>query len=94
MSISNIFDIPQYYYFEAGNDYVGSLNGLNFKIKHSDVLTIYLYHGAKSYELSEPYAKETFSNDVQGYSELVQWLESEYLTHKQTEFYGNRIKLR
>ena len=26
------FDIPQYYYFQAGNDYLGSRNGLKVNI--------------------------------------------------------------
>lgn len=94
MSVSKIFDIPQYYYFEAGNDYVGSLNGLNFKIKYGENLTICLYHGVKCYELSKPYLQETFSKDAQGYSKLVEWLECKYIEHQQTEFYSQRMSLK
>ena len=88
------FDIPQYYYFQAVNDYLGSRNGLNFKITCSDSLNIELYHGTKCYELSKPYLQETFEKSSKGYSSLLEWLESKYLEHQNTEFYSTRISLR
>lgn len=93
MSTSKIFDIPQYYYFEAGNDYIGSLNGMNFKIDNGDNLTVSLYHGVKCFELSEVYQQETFDKNDKGYSNLITWLENEYLKHKQSKFYTTRINL-
>lgn len=94
MSISKIFDIPKYYYFEAGNDYIGSLNGFNFKIQTGEDLTVYAYHGAKCFDLSEPYLKETFQKSESEYNNLVKWLENAYSQHKQTEYYTKRISLK
>lgn len=94
MSISKIFDIPKYYYFEAGNQYIGSLNGFNFKIETGTDLNVYVYHGVKCFTLSEPYLKETFQNSESGYNNLIHWLEDAYLQHQQTEYYTKRISLR
>jgi len=93
MSVSNIFDMPQYYYFEAGNNYVGSLNGMNFKIDNGEDLKVYLYHYVKCFELCEPYLQKTFVKNEQGYTQLIKWLEEAYLEHQKTEFYNNRISL-
>lgn len=94
MSVSKIFDLPQYYYFEAGNNYLGSLNGLNFKIDSNENLEIYLYYGIKCFELSETFKHKTFPNDKDGYADLISWLENEYLQHKNTSHYKTRFSLR
>jgi hypothetical protein len=93
MSASKVFDIPRYYYFEAGNNYLGSLNGMNFKIDNTDELVVYLYYGIKAFELSTPYMQKSFPKSEDGYAELISWLESEYQKHSQTEHFTKRIKL-
>jgi hypothetical protein len=94
MSASKVFDIPKYYYFEAGNSYLGSLNGMNFKIDNTEEeLVVYLYYGVKSFELSTPYTQKSFPKSEEGYAELIPWLENEYQTHTQTEHFTTRIRL-
>ena len=93
MSVSKIFDMPKFYYFEAGNNYVGSLNGMSFKIENTESLKVYTYHGTKCFELSEPFQEETFPKSENGYTELINWLENTYLEHTKTEFFNKRIKL-
>lgn len=85
--------MPQYYYFEAGNGYIGSLHGMNFKIENGEKLNVYLYHGSKSFAVSEPYLQQDFEKSEDGYTNLIAWLEDEYLKHTQTNFYSNRLKL-
>lgn len=79
MSASEIFDIPQYYYFEAGNEYLGSLKGLNFKIGNGEDLVCYVYYGMKCFQLSEPVQEKKFPKTEQGYKDLISWLEDVYL---------------
>jgi hypothetical protein len=86
--------MPEYYYFEAGNGYIGSLNGMNFKIANGEKLDVYLYHGSKSFDKSEPYLQKDFEKTADGYANLISWLEDEYLKHKESEFYSNRLTLK
>jgi hypothetical protein len=94
MSTSSVFDIPKYYYFEAGNGYVGSLNGMNFKIDNGSELTVYVYRGTKCFNLSEPYLKETFQKSEPEYARMLKWLEDTYSEHTQTEYFTRRISLK
>jgi hypothetical protein len=93
VSASKVFDIPPYYYFKSRNDYIGSLHGMNFRIASGDRLTVYLYYGTKSFELSEPYSQNDFDNTSEGYSKLITWLEDEYARHKLSPHYVDRIRL-
>lgn len=93
MSASKVFDIPKYYYFEAGNNYIGSLNGMNFKIDNTEELVVYLYYGVKCFELSTPYIQKSFLKSEEGYAELVSWLECEYQKHTETEQFSERVSL-
>ena len=36
MSVSEIFEIPKYYYFESGNDFSGSKDDFSYKIHNGD----------------------------------------------------------
>ncbi|MGN1411917.1 MAG: hypothetical protein ACI4WH_05330 [Oscillospiraceae bacterium] len=94
MSASEIFDIPEYYYFKAGNDYLGSLHGLNFKITSGENLVVYIYYGVKSFELSEISQEKTFSQTENGYKDLISWLEGVYLEHKKTPLFKTRMSLK
>lgn len=94
MSASKIFDIPEYYYFKAGNDYIGSLNGLNFKITSGENLVVYVYYGVKCFELSEISQQQSFSQTKDGYKDLISWLEDVYLKHKETPLFKTRISLK
>ncbi len=96
MAVSTLLDIPEYYYFESLNDYIGSLNGFNFKIAtqtetinevDSKLLRVYLYHGNRCFELSTPYVQKDFEHSSKGLSALAEWIETEYQKHTQTEYY-------
>lgn len=96
MAVSELLDIPEYYYFESLNDYIGSLNGFNFKITtqietinevDSKLLRVYLYHGNQCFELSTPYVRKDFEHSSEGLSALAEWIEAEYQKHTQTEYY-------
>ena len=42
MSVSEIFEIPKYYYFESGNDFSGSKDDFSYKIHNGDTLHLLL----------------------------------------------------
>ena len=44
-SVSTIFDIPKFFYFDSGNDYSGSHGDFAYKIKTGDVLNCKTWHG-------------------------------------------------
>jgi hypothetical protein len=93
MSEQKNFDVPKYYYFQAGNDYLGSLNGLNFKIVLHDEFTVYTYHGSKCFELSEVFQQENFPNSEEGYTSMMSWLENTYLEHRNSQYYTEKLSI-
>lgn len=76
-SVSRIFEIPKYYYFESGNDYSGSKGDFSFKvINNKDTLKALTWHGRLCSEKAEIENEKEFENSQAGFDEMVKWLES------------------
>jgi len=79
MSVSEIFDIPKYYYFQSGNDYSGSKGDFSYKIIMSpENLKCLTWHGKLCSMKAEIENEKEFENSETGFSELISWLEEKY----------------
>lgn len=78
MSVSEIFDIPKYYYFDSGNDYSGSKGNFSYKIKNGEKLTCLTWHGKLCSMKAEIENEGEFEKSEEGFMEMIKWLESKY----------------
>ena len=52
-SVSKIFEIPKFYYFDSGNDYSGSLGDFAYKVCTGEKLVCKTWHGRLCSEKAE-----------------------------------------
>lgn len=79
MSVSEIFDIPKYYYFYSGNDYSGSKGDFSYKIITSeDNIKCLTWHGRLCSMKANIENQKEFENSENGFSDLISWLEENY----------------
>lgn len=79
MSVSEIFDIPKYYYFESGNDYSGSKGDFSYKIITTDEnIKCLTWHGKLCSMKAVIENEKDFENSEKGFMELISWLEEKY----------------
>lgn len=83
--VSKIFDIPQFYYFQSGNDFSGSKNQnqFNFKILYGkEELTLKIWHGMTCSEKAEIEIEKKFPTKLTGFQEMIHFLEETYQDDK------------
>lgn len=73
---SEIFDIPQFSYFEFGNPFTGSRGTLSFKITPGEQLTVQIWHSRLCSELAEIEEEKSFPMEEAGFRDALRWLES------------------
>lgn len=78
MSVSEIFDIPKFYYFESGNDYSGSKNDLSYKILNGDMLKCMTWHGRLCSMKAKIENEAEFEKSQDGFDAMIKWLEDKY----------------
>ena len=78
MSVSEIFDIPKYYYFESGNDYSGSKGEFSYKIVNSDKLKCMTWHGRLCSMKAKIENEAEFEKNQEGFDAMIKWLEEKY----------------
>ncbi len=78
MSVSEIFDIPKFYYFESGNDYSGSKNDLSYKILNGDMLKCMTWHGRLCSMKAKIENEAEFEKTQDGFDAMIKWLEDKY----------------
>lgn len=78
MSVSEIFEIPKYYYFQSGNNYSGSKGDFSYKIANGEKLELLAWHGKKCSMLAEIENREEFEHTEEGFMALVKRLEEIY----------------
>ena len=59
--VSQVFDIPQYTYFEFGNTFTGSLGSLSYKIVPGEQFTCALIWQKLKKNGSTPWTKKAFT---------------------------------
>lgn len=77
-SVSSLFDIPKFYYFDSGNDYSGSLDNFAYKIFTGDTLKALTWHGRLCSDKAEIEHEKEFERTQEGFNELISWLEDVY----------------
>ncbi len=73
---SEIYDIPQFAYFEFGNIFTGSYGTLSYKITPGDELLVQIWHGRLCSELAEIEEERHYPMEENGFRELLRWLET------------------
>lgn len=78
MSVSAVFEIPKFYYFQSGNDYSGSRGDFSYKIINGENLKCLTWHGRLCSMKAEIENEAEFAVTEEGFSQLVAWLEEKY----------------
>ncbi len=74
--LSEILDIPQFSYFQFGNDFTGSYGTLSYKIEPGEKLKVQIWHSRLCSELAEIEEEQLYPMDNEGLLSLVRWLET------------------
>ncbi len=78
-SASDVFDLRNFYFYQSGNTFIGSLKGFNYKISpESDKLKIMIWHGMLCSDLAEMELENEFPCTQEGFDEMIKWLEDTY----------------
>lgn len=78
MSVSEIFEIPKFYYFESGNDFSGSRDDFSYKIVNGEKLKCMTWHGKLCSMKADIENEAEFDKTEEGFKALIQWLDSLY----------------
>lgn len=81
-SVSKIFQIPKFYYFQSGNDYSGSRENFSYKIITSDTFKCLTWHGRLCSEKAEIENQKDFELSQEGFQNMINWLEEMYNSGK------------
>lgn len=77
-SVSKIFEIPKFYYFDSGNDYSGSLNDFSYKIITKEKFRALTWHGRLCSMKAKIENEQEFERTQQGFDEMIKWIEQKY----------------
>ena len=75
--VSQVFDIPQYTYFEFGNTFTGSLGSFSYKIVPGEQFTIQIWHGRLCSDLAEIEEERQFPMNEESFHTMLRWLEAQ-----------------
>ena len=78
MSVSEIFEIPKFFYFESGNDFSGSKDDFSYKIINGEKLKALTWHGRLCSMKAEIENEAEFERNEDGFKEMIRWLEERY----------------
>lgn len=78
MSVSEIFDIPKFYYFQSGNDYSGSKGDFSYKVVTFDTMKCLTWHGRLCSMKAEIEHEQEFEKTQEGFDAMIKWLEEKY----------------
>ncbi|MCM1271216.1 MAG: hypothetical protein NC247_11455 [Ruminococcus flavefaciens] len=77
-SVSEVFEIPKFYYFDSGNDYSGSKNDFSYKIVTGEKLKAMVWHGRLCSMKAEIEHEQEFERSEDGFASMIKWLEEMY----------------
>lgn len=77
-SVSVIFEIPKFYYFDSGNDYSGSKDDFSYKIVTGDNFKALTWHGRLCSMKAEIENEKEFERSQDGFDAMIKWLEEMY----------------
>lgn len=82
-SASEIFDLRNFYFYQSGNSFTGSLGSFSYKIvPDSDKLKCMTWHGMLCSELAKMEHESEFPFTQEGFDEMIKWLENIYKKEK------------
>lgn len=82
-SASEIFDLRNFYFYQSGNTFTGSLGNFSYKITpESDNLKAVTWHGMLCSDLAEIENEKNFPFTQEGFDEMIKWLEDIYKAKK------------
>lgn len=73
---SEVYDVPQYSYFEFGNNFTGSYGKLSYKITPGEDFTVQIWHSRLCSDLAEMEEEQKFPMTKDGFHEMLRWLET------------------
>lgn len=77
--ISKIFDLRNFYFYQSGNSFTGSLDSFSYKIiPDKETLTAMIWHGMLCSDLAEIEQQKEFPLSQEGFNDMVKWLEDTY----------------
>ncbi len=77
-SVSSVFEIPKFYYFDCGNNYSGSKDDFSYKIVTGDNLKVMTWHGKSCSMKAKIENEHEFERSEEGFAEMIKWLEERY----------------
>ncbi len=77
-SVSEIFDIPKFYYFDSGNDYSGSKDDFSYKIITGEKLKAMTWHGRLCSMKASIENEYEFDRTQEGFDSMIKWIEEMY----------------
>ena len=78
-SSSEVFEIPGFYYFEAGNDFSGSMGDFAYKIDNSgEQMHVMTWRGRLCSMKAQIEQTADFSRTEDGFHEMIKWIEDTY----------------
>ena len=77
-SVSQIFEIPKFYYFDSGNDYSGSRDNFSYKIITGDCFKAMTWHGKLCSMKAKIENEQVFERSQVGFDNMIKWLEEKY----------------
>ncbi len=77
-SVSEIFEIPKFYYFDSGNDYSGSKGDFSYKIITKDKFRAMTWHGRLCSMKAQIENEQEFERTQQGFDSMIKWIEKKY----------------
>ena len=77
-SVSEIFEIPKFYYFDSGNDFSGSKDDFAYKIITSDTLKCMTWHGRLCSMKATIEHEQEFERSQEGFDSMIKWLEQRF----------------
>lgn len=76
---SRYFEMPKYFYFEAGNATVGSRNSFNYRIEPAgEEIKVEYWYGLICYAKAEILETVTFPFTKDGYLDIIYWLDERF----------------
>ncbi|MBQ8348302.1 MAG: hypothetical protein IJY19_01470 [Ruminococcus sp.] len=77
-SVSEVFEIPKFYYFDSGNDYSGSKNDFSYKVITGEKLKAMVWHSRLCSMKAEIEHEQEFERSEEGFALMIKWLEEMY----------------
>ena len=77
-SVSEVFEIPKFFYFDSQNDYSGSKDDFSYKVITGEKFTAKTWHGKLCSMKATIEHEQEFDRTQEGFDAMIKWLEDRY----------------